>query len=62
MSNDSKMNERIAVTVCSGICLGESLIKGVLDMNGKEVLVGTISKEREKDKNKNLVGEDEPII
>lgn len=60
MSNDSKMNERIAVTICSGVCLGESLIKGILDMNGKEVPVGIISKEREK--NKNLVGEDEPII
>lgn len=67
--NIEEGNKRIAITICSGICVGEELLKHNPEIKGIETLVGydTIEKVKEEQeldiKGKKVISEeDEPII
>lgn len=67
--NIEEGNKKIAITICSGICVGEELLKHDPEIKGIETLVGydTIEKTREEQQhdvrmNNIIAEEDEPII
>lgn len=69
---NKEIENKIAITICSGVCLGEELLRHDPQISGLETLVGysTIEKVIEEknlstisnNSNKVLEEEDEPIV